>query len=393
MRTIIKATMTQHPVGQGGMFSGRLENGDAQTHWVYDCGSNQTEALKREIGIVRNNGAVDLLFLSHLDSDHISGIDLLTSGTPVKEVVLPYLNDHDRMMIICCDSVDGLLTGNFLSFAADPAAWLLDRGVERVTFVNPRDDDAEGGEGPNDGRLGWSRDRKPVTPAAQQNVATIATEATICVGGTYPAEQWLLALYAHKPSSSEYCAFLTALENEFGKQPSLEELIEAAKTSVGRVRLRNCYNHIWKDYNLVSMSLFSGPIKSHLSGQNLWDICWNTGKFKYQCRHWEYQNLGWLSTGDAQLKRDNRRKCFLKHYEKLLCQVDVFVLPHHGSCHSFHPDLLRALPRTSLCIAATGANGYGHPHRSVREAVNQSGSRFVKVSNVPDTVATIVATK
>ncbi len=91
-------TLTQHPVGQGGMMSGLLTTSSSQFHWVYDCGSNQTGDLNREIDVVAAKGDMDFLFLSHLDSDHISGIDRLLSKTHVREVVLPYLNEIDRLV-------------------------------------------------------------------------------------------------------------------------------------------------------------------------------------------------------------------------------------------------------------------------------------------------------
>ena len=48
----MKVTLTQHAVGQGGLMSGLIEIDGGSFHWVYDCGSNQLDALKREIGIV-----------------------------------------------------------------------------------------------------------------------------------------------------------------------------------------------------------------------------------------------------------------------------------------------------------------------------------------------------
>lgn len=87
----MKATLIQHPVGQGGLMSGLLELPDRTIHWVYDCGSNQAEPRDREIAIVEGHGNLDVLFLSHLDSDHVNGIDRLLMSVKVQEVVLPDL--------------------------------------------------------------------------------------------------------------------------------------------------------------------------------------------------------------------------------------------------------------------------------------------------------------
>jgi len=59
------------------MFSGRIQSGNATLYWVYDCGSNQQDRLSEEILSVAAQGPIDLLFLSHLDSDHVNGVDRL----------------------------------------------------------------------------------------------------------------------------------------------------------------------------------------------------------------------------------------------------------------------------------------------------------------------------
>lgn len=142
--------MTQHPVGQGGMMSGMVAIPGGRFYWVYDCGSNQTEALNREIALVAARGEVDCLFLSHLDSDHVNGIDRLLMATRVKEVVLPYLNELDRLITAAHDDTTGALTGGFLAFLSDIEGWFGTRGVERVTYIMPRDDDdVDGGDGPD----------------------------------------------------------------------------------------------------------------------------------------------------------------------------------------------------------------------------------------------------
>ena len=86
----LQVRMNQHPVGQGGFFTGSLDVGATPFRWAYDCGSNQLDPLVQEIASVAAQGDLDVLFLSHLDSDHVSGIDVLLSQCRVGEVVLPY---------------------------------------------------------------------------------------------------------------------------------------------------------------------------------------------------------------------------------------------------------------------------------------------------------------
>lgn len=86
---------TIHPVGHGGFFTEELCEGNDCFNVVYDCGTrNGLQLLEREINKAFNRKqSVDLLFISHFDRDHVSGLkelvrrNLLNSGT---KVVMPF---------------------------------------------------------------------------------------------------------------------------------------------------------------------------------------------------------------------------------------------------------------------------------------------------------------
>jgi hypothetical protein len=63
---MLRVTMTQHAVGQGGLASGTIGVGGSPLRWVYDCGSDQPRPLCREIRRVARGGELRHLFLSHL---------------------------------------------------------------------------------------------------------------------------------------------------------------------------------------------------------------------------------------------------------------------------------------------------------------------------------------
>lgn len=74
-------------VGQGGFSMGTLYEASTPQRrlytYVYDCGSNQLTDLRREIESAQLHfdidevRKIDTLFISHLDSDHVNGIDML----------------------------------------------------------------------------------------------------------------------------------------------------------------------------------------------------------------------------------------------------------------------------------------------------------------------------
>jgi hypothetical protein len=388
---VIDVTLTQHPVGQGGMMSGLLAIPNGRFHWVYDCGSNQTEALTREISVVAAHGAVDCLFLSHLDSDHVNGIDRLLVATSVKEVVLPYLNDLDRFIAVAHDDAAGTLSGGFLNFLADVEGWFGARGIERVTFIMPRDDDDEDdggpelprfdgdGEGPISAKW-WHTGQEPYptsvnarAPSKGPAVQKLETGASLHLLPANGVLDWLLLPYAHRPSDAKLLAFRKAMFRKFGpKYPSrLRAMLNDTEV---REKVRECYDVIWSDHNLVSMALYAGPKDS--------------GRWGGECLHppgwWRDANvraIGWLGTGDMHLNGSRRRQALIQYYDGILDQVNVFGLPHHGSHRNFHASLLFVMPNLAQCVAAAGPNGYGHPNRAVREVVQSSGHEFVQVSH------------
>jgi hypothetical protein len=394
VRGVIQVSLTQHPVGQGGMMSGLLKIPGGQFHWAYDCGSNQTEALNREIALVAGRGDVDCLFLSHLDSDHVNGVDRLLMATGVKEVVLPYLNDLDRLIAAAHDDVTGTLSGGFLTFLSDIEGWFGARGVERVSYIMPRDDDdeGEGGRGPElprfDGggegpiRAKWSHPAQEYSAPAGNGrrlskgpmVQRLETMASLQLSAASGMLDWLLLPFAHRPSDAKLLAFRKAMFRKFG--PKYPARLKAFLSDPAlREKVRECYDLIWSDRNLVSMALYAGPRDS--------------GPWAGECLHhpgwWHHHRhghvVGWLGTGDMHLNGTHRRKAMLNHYQAVLDQVNVFALPHHGSHRNFHASLPGTMPNMIQCVAAAGPNGYGHPSDVVKQSVQSAGREFVQVSD------------
>lgn len=390
---MIEVTMTQHPVGQGGMMCGMVAIPGGRFHWVYDCGSNQTEALNREIALVAARGDVDYLFLSHLDSDHVNGIDRMLMATRVKEVVLPYLNELDRLITAAHDDTTGELTGGFLTFLGDIEGWFGARGVERITYIVPRDDDdVDGGDGPDlprfdgggEGEIAakWWGHAEGLSPPVGRGIARgggpivqrLQTTAPLLLSAATGMIDWLLLPYAHRPSDAKLLAFRKAMFRKFG--PKYQSRLKSMLSDpVLREQVRECYDLIWSDHNLVSMALYAGPRdsshwKAECLGHNGW---WPHD------RHGDA--VGWLGTGDMHLNVACRRKVMIEHYRDVLEQVNVFGLPHHGSHRNFHASLIGSMPNMRQSVAAAGPNGYGHPHKAVKEAVQTSGRQFVRVTD------------
>jgi len=169
-------TRKQYAVGHGGFHAGRIavrkddvqmpelllfnttdSTGASTTilekFYVYDCGSESPQSFNHAL---QNHNLItkertDLLFVSHLDSDHVNKVDRLMGGTPAKVVVVPYLDSVDLAELLMREVDDGGVTASIREYVSDPIEHWRRRGAEIVIFVEPgRGDDQPPGGGPPD---------------------------------------------------------------------------------------------------------------------------------------------------------------------------------------------------------------------------------------------------
>jgi hypothetical protein len=391
----MQVKLVQHAVGQGGLFSGHLTTQGTPLRWIYDCGSHQRDALRREIKTVAGGGDIDMLFLSHLDSDHVGGVDELLGQVKVREVVLPYLNECTVLAIMARDASSGALTGTFIEATNDLATWFGSRGVETITFVVGADED-DLGDGPSlpfdpsDWREGecspkWTRPPEPATELIRDSdlpqgrsgsvamMQQVACGAAVQLLTPMGAINWTLIPYVQLPSPKQMRAFEQALEDEFGSPHDKRAIVARAKEADVRDKLRDCYDALWLDHNLITMTLYCGPLNLQRS-----DVSF--AKLRYH-GSWSDEGGGWMLTGDAHLDGLRRREQFLRYYGRVTPLVNALMLPHHGSILNHSVLVLDGMPKLIVGYAAAGPNSYGHPHHDVKDAVNSHwNAHFHRVS-------------
>ena len=153
------------------------------------------------------------------------------------------------------------------------------------------------------------------------------------------------------------------------------------------IDIRRYYDEIWKDHNLISMSLYAGPEMYEYRRRSKMRIFENI-----RCRNkifirrnryaesgqpslafWHFFGPyntaissscgGWMLTGDQNFSVARRRVNFEKKYRKFLKFVNVLMIPHHGSRHNISPEFLRPFKNLDVCYVAAGSgNNHGHPH-------------------------------
>jgi hypothetical protein len=336
-----------------------------------------------------------MLFLSHLDDDHVVGIDkLLLAAGKVEEVVLPYLDDDEWALHLASGASSGALSGTFVDLVASPADWFGARGVKRITYVESDSEDGEGPDGPDptepSGEDGvpldgdrmplmskWTRVASPTAPPAgstmhRVEIIRVPTGAVAPVYGAHGQLNWVLSPFAFRPPAAKLAAFKSELAKRFGLGLTAKAYADAARTETGRKKLRACYDAVWKTHNLHSMALYAGP------GIPRGD------KLRCTARQGNFLRRvvqpGWLSTGDFDLSVKKRRYKFLQYYSRYAAMVGQLMLPHHGSNHSFDASVLSTFPDLTFAIAAVGTNGHGHPGSRVQDAVDAAPvTSFVRV--------------
>jgi hypothetical protein len=339
------------------------------------------EALRREIGTITEQ-PINVLFLSHLDSDHVSGVDTLVAHRTVGEVVLPYLNDDEWALHLAAAVSSGTLSVALTDLVTDPIDWFASRGFSRVTFIQTSgDDDEVDGPGPDlieptrgeleerspdsTVELGWTRSTGlagvPAGPSVAIQTVIVGRGGVGRLSMSGYTLNWVLAPYAFRPSPWRFAKFSNGLIHEFGASLTAAEYAAAARTVAGRQALRRCYDSAFKDHNLHSLVLYSGPLQSivsplhHTAGQ---------GHFVRRVVH-----PGWLSNGDYGGAVKRRRVKLLNYYSRYVTSVGHITLPHHGSDLNFHSEMLTAFPNLAAAVVAYGQNSYGHPGPGVQRAV------------------------
>ena len=199
---------------------------------------------------------------------------------------------------------------------------------------------------------------------------------------------WLLLPHVDPVPMEQLSAFRSAMEIAIGVSPcqrlTSDIMAEALRDKEKRKALRGCYDEIIAgDHNRISMSLYSGPTKP----KQTWRY-WRRN-YPFFCFPWEFElpsfgdktnAVGWLGTGDAALGMKKVRENWQNTYQSLDNQISTLLLPHHGSCHNFHRELLQ-FPNLKLCVAsASNPSRYEHPSEKVVSTIRGHGKKFCHVS-------------
>lgn len=385
-----------HGVGQGLFTSGSLGtlNSLPRFRWVYDCGTSSKQRFVRDqiSALAYSDPAKrDLLFLSHFDKDHVSGVTKLIEAVGAWTVVLPYIPLWRRLLIAFDED---LSAGDALmGFYRNPAAYLsgLENGPDRVIFVGPGA--VEGGEpgppreppaGPlprgfegaetetdrGELKTDIDRDLDDTDPETRADIEAMRQSSRAGVellrrgGGLYALGLWEFVPYndpSTAPSKEEFADFVDDVN------ASSEALIAGTSTQTGedpvKALERSYDTYIGKkNRNKGSLFVYAGPLgRPDVAFLQFLTDRWSELDFFPPGR------CSLLLTGDGDLSGDHAFDLLRQHLgRERMGRIDVLQVMHHGSRKNSKPGRAKDIaPSFSVFCANPDDRRYNHPDGEV----------------------------
>lgn len=388
--SMIKFTRTFHPVGQGAFYSEEFELPDnGRFRIVYDCGSKTLSKsdLKRRIkSDFAGDMNVDILFISHFDEDHISGVEFLKPKT----VVVPFLSEAQILLLTLYNRFQ---KGTYnVNMAKNPQETFPDAQlIQILPYGSDSDSDSDfdpifdlkainGSNRDDNSKNSVLKELRKVKSLAPINILQ---------------DKLFWEYIPYNPNWDKYAELFKSEITQHRldwNQLVAPDNGDYIKDNV--LTLKKVYNKL-KQKNLHSLVVCSS------SKQDVKLSCY-CEKCKYclipPCK----LNLscGCIYFGDAKVDAEWRDDFYdyLKGLD-LLEEIGTLQVPHHGSNLSYGWNIIPPQGRFAnpvRCIISIGEfNHYGHPSaRVIRELLRKGGrvsmvteavsSMFIQTASLPD---------
>lgn len=338
--SVTKVVRTIHPVGQGAFYSERFLRGDGNTAFlaVYDCGAQKTSVvLKREIASSFSmDDEIDVLFISHLDNDHVCGIPTLKKSVKtIKTVVLPLIPASTKPIYLLM--ADSTLT----QILTKPQDFF--RG-SKIVYVNSVDEDVDNTE-------------SLALPYDNDDDIIVGSGTRMYVA---KFKDWCYVPYNYDADT-----LIKAFREELvARGVQISDMIDLNSYPDRRTEFRDIYSKVCaKHVNDSSLVVYSGGLNSDYSSKHI---------YMSECRS-SSSGEGCLYYGDANLNRASKMNIPMVYNiaSRLLnynlnCHIGTIQLPHHGANGNFNVALLTFGQQPKVYFASHGEiNNYGHPSTAV----------------------------
>ena len=370
----IKMQRTFYPVGQGGFYSESFKTENNNFNVVYDCGSLSKVVDKVVSNSFDKNEDVDILFISHFDSDHVNKIDILKNSVgKIKTVIMPLLSEEDKNFSLVVYKELGNEYKNSLDILNNPKEFF---GSET--------------------KIIWVREvvesRGEESSQEINDIAEIEDGAEIKSGENINFSLKGQKFWIYKPYNYKNKIRCNELIKKFRENNiSIKDLKDVDYVSNHIKEIRKCYKEVEGGINQNSLVLYSNLIKDKYSAACIDYIYMGKDLNFYSFWHDYFYflknrfDLGCIYTGDVYLKtivddfKNKIKGC--KYY----LPVNTIQVPHHGSKNgfdiNFFNDFSEGRRRIISPISFGLSNPYGHPSSMVIKQLTLEHHLPVYVTN------------
>lgn len=401
-----KQHFTVHPVGQGLFYSSDLSG----VKLVYDCGSsemnnynfnknnfeNYIDYFKKTSLTIQSSSysstykyEIDILVISHFDSDHVNGLAKLLKNTIVKNLFIPY--SHGSHMIALLYLIKVILNNHytkiqnlFLVLEDKERSLNTDINYEDLSEVNEEFLDLTGHR---DITTNIREILKAGTIIKKYNLGKIILDKN----------NYLLDFYNLEIKKTESdCLDNKVLDSIYYKKMPLSQFIDQAKSSYSRCLGKSGGSLTKSDfsnnsslclaivrtssiYRLRNRKSIYQPIYSY-SNLNMYI---NRNKF-IRLINYRHQLPTTLLTGDINLRSMKRFSSFDNHYEYLHSNVDVLLSPHHGAQKNWNDKLQNYIIRNKTIVVSSSGllNNYNHPSLQIEYKILKFKAVNIRVNEM-----------
>lgn len=355
------------PIGQGAFYA----EIHGEFNIVYDCGNWKQTNLSKKIvkQSFTKNDDIDILFISHLDWDHISLLETLKKTVKsIHNVILPLLHDDKKIFL---RKVYHGLGYSSLDIIDNPIKFFGNN--TNIIYVSP----------------------------SESNETNDLEDETIILAGNNNIPREVNSGRVIKLVKDHYnwCFVPFNIENKQRNEILERELkkagfdVDKLKTDTGytltklttkkdKNKLKKIYNSLEGKINENSLVIYSGPASMQNVHYNyVSHYHSNFCGYSFQEYLLDYDNLyyskkvGCIYTGDIDLNKFDITRLFNKYWDV----IGTIQIPHHGSIYSFEQSFLRNGPFICPISYATN-NSYGHPSYNVIADIVSHGSHIINIT-------------
>lgn len=350
------------PVEQGAFYLEQFkEFDDRKINVIYDCGSlTSKKIVESEIKSNLYEGEEILfVFISHLDADHVNGLEFLLKYCNVKNIIFPLTSKQDRYLLslkYLCDSDENNIDDFSFRFISNPHETLfrISDNIRVFAIRSFENNDREERYYDEEGNI--------------DNLTIIRSGSNI-LEIVYSKKSLLHKYWEYVPFNFRFkersIQITEALENNLPRNIKIENVIDLWGYKSIQSAVKKAYREIDGAFNANSMTLFSGIRTSEIWQTFILPFNLFKCRLKYscieQCLFDIKKSNGCLYTGDFDAK-SNWNELY-RAYEAYWKYIGCIQVPHHGSYKNYNENLSKF---DAFYIISVGQNNaYRHPTGSV----------------------------